>query len=42
MTKALSVVRSLLFLAYMAITVIPWGFVVIVCSPFLSSDAVYT
>jgi len=41
MTKALSVVRSILFLAYMAITVIPWGAVVCICSPFLSKDSVY-
>ena len=41
MTKALSVVRSILFFLYMALTVIPWGFTVVVCSPFLSADAVY-
>jgi 1-acyl-sn-glycerol-3-phosphate acyltransferase len=41
MTKALSVVRSILYVAYMAITVIPWGAVVCICSPFLSKDSVY-
>ena len=41
MTKALSVVRSLLFLAYMTLTVIPWGLVVCICAPLLSADQIY-
>ena len=41
MTKALSVVRSILFFLYMAITVIPWGAAVCICAPFLSADQIY-
>ena len=41
MAKALSVVRSILFFLYMALTVIPWGLAVVICAPFLSRDAVY-
>ena len=37
MTKALSVVRSILFFLYMALTVIPWGLTVCICAPFLSA-----
>ena len=42
MTKALSVVRSILFFLYMALTVIPWGATVCLCAPFLSADQIYT
>jgi len=41
MTKALSVVRSILFFLYMALTVIPWGLTVCICAPFLSADSIY-
>lgn len=41
MAKALSFVRSVLFILFMIITVIPWGLTVVVCSPFMSADAVY-
>jgi 1-acyl-sn-glycerol-3-phosphate acyltransferase len=41
MALALSVVRSILFFLWMAVTVIPWGLAVVVASPFLSSRAVY-
>jgi 1-acyl-sn-glycerol-3-phosphate acyltransferase len=34
-------VRSLLFFAWMVVTVIPWGLAVVVASPFLRSDALY-
>ncbi|HEX7686310.1 MAG TPA: lysophospholipid acyltransferase family protein [Burkholderiaceae bacterium] len=42
MAKALSIVRSILFFLWMAVTVIPWGTVVVLCSPFLGADAIYT
>src|SRR6201985_2415854 len=42
MTKALSVVRSILFFLYMALTVIPWGAAVCLRAPFLSADQIYT
>jgi len=41
MTKALSVVRSILFILFMTVTVIPWSLVVCVCAPLLSADAIY-
>ena len=41
MTKALSVVRSILFFLYMALTVIPWGATVCICAPFLDADQIY-
>jgi 1-acyl-sn-glycerol-3-phosphate acyltransferase len=41
MAKALSVIRSILFFLWMAITVIPWGAAVVLVSPFLSSRALY-
>jgi 1-acyl-sn-glycerol-3-phosphate acyltransferase len=41
MTKALSVVRSILFFLYMALSVIPWGLTVCICAPFLDADAIY-
>jgi 1-acyl-sn-glycerol-3-phosphate acyltransferase len=34
-------VRSFLFFAWMAVTVVPWGLAVVVASPFLRSDTVY-
>jgi 1-acyl-sn-glycerol-3-phosphate acyltransferase len=42
MAKALSVVRSILFFLYMAVTVIPWGAAVCLCAPFLTADQIYT
>jgi 1-acyl-sn-glycerol-3-phosphate acyltransferase len=41
MAKAISVIRSVLFFLWMALTVIPWGLAVVIASPFLSSRAVY-
>jgi 1-acyl-sn-glycerol-3-phosphate acyltransferase len=41
MAKALSVVRSVLFILYMVLSVIPWGLAVVICAPFLSADSVY-
>ena len=37
----LTVLRSFLFVAWMAITVIPWALAVVAASPFLRSDTVY-
>ena len=34
-------VRSFLFFAWMAVTVVPWGLAVVAASPFLRSDTVY-
>jgi len=42
MSLALSFVRSALYFLWMAVTVVPWGFTVVVLSPFLSADAIYT
>jgi 1-acyl-sn-glycerol-3-phosphate acyltransferase len=41
MSKAFSVIRSILFFLWMALTVIPWGLAVVIVSPFLSSRALY-
>jgi 1-acyl-sn-glycerol-3-phosphate acyltransferase len=41
MSKALSIVRSILFFLWMALTVIPWGLAVVIVSPILSSRRVY-
>jgi len=41
MALALSVVRSILFFLWMALTVIPWGASVVIVSPFLSSRRLY-
>ncbi len=41
MAKALSVVRSILFFLWMAVTVVPWGLAVLVASIFLRGDAIY-
>jgi 1-acyl-sn-glycerol-3-phosphate acyltransferase len=41
MAKALSVIRSIVFFLWMAVTVIPWGAAVVLVSPFLSSRALY-
>jgi 1-acyl-sn-glycerol-3-phosphate acyltransferase len=42
MAQILSVVRSILFFLWMAVTVVPWGSAVLLCSPFLGPDAIYT
>ena len=41
MAQALSVVRSILFFLWMAVTVIPWGLAVVLVSPFLSARRLY-
>jgi 1-acyl-sn-glycerol-3-phosphate acyltransferase len=41
MALALSVVRSILFFLWMALTVIPWGLSVVLVSPFLSARRLY-
>ncbi|MEO7246386.1 MAG: lysophospholipid acyltransferase family protein [Rubrivivax sp.] len=39
--KALAALRSLLFVLWLAVTVVPWGLAVVLVSPFLSSTALY-
>jgi 1-acyl-sn-glycerol-3-phosphate acyltransferase len=41
MAQALSVVRSIVFFTWMAVTVVPWGLMVLVVSLFLSRRALY-
>jgi len=37
----MNVVRSLLHLVFMAVTVVPWALVVLICAPFMNSTRIY-
>ena len=37
----MNVIRSLLHMVFMAVTVVPWALVVLICAPFMNSTRIY-